>query len=122
MLQAAPLADYRPELANAWVPVHQRIGAAARAAQMSPDVLSPPHPTWLLAKPIARLMRNDRPFYDLLLKMASTPERIGAGWWSQSQTHDYFIAEGQGHIHYWVYCERLTGAAESAALIFTWLV
>jgi len=118
VLQAAPLADYRPELANAWVPVHQQIRAAARAAQMPPDVLSLPRPTWLLAKPIALLMRNERPFYGSPLKMASTPERIEAGWWSQSQTRDYFIAEGQDHAHYWVYRERLirvAGVAEDAA-------
>jgi protein ImuB len=114
VLQAAPQADYRPELANAWVPVHQQIRAAARAAQMPPDVLSLPRPTWLLAKPIALLMRNDRPFYGSPLKMASTPERIEAGWWSQSQTRDYFIAEGQDHAHYWVYRERIVGAGEDA--------
>jgi protein ImuB len=114
VLQAAPQADYRPELANAWVPVHQQIRAAARAAQMPPDVLSLPRPTWLLAKPIALLMRNHRPFYGSPLKMASTPERIEAGWWSQSQTRDYFIAEGQDHAHYWVYRERIVGAAEDA--------
>ena len=115
VLQAAPQADYRPELANAWVPVHQQIRAAARAAQMPLDVLSLPRPTWLLAKPVALLMRNDRPFCGSPLKMASAPERIEAGWWSQSQTRDYFIAEGQDHVHYWVYRERLVGAAGDAA-------
>jgi protein ImuB len=112
VLQAAPQADYRPELANVWVPVQQQIRAAARAAQMPPDVLSLPRPSWLLAKPIALLMRNHRPFYGSPLKMASTPERIEAGWWSQSQTRDYFIAEGADHAHYWVYRERIVGAAQ----------
>jgi protein ImuB len=112
VLQAAPQADYRPELANVWVPVHQQIRAAVRAAQMPPDVLSLPRPSWLLAKPIALLMRNHRPFYGSPLKMASTPERIEAGWWSQSQTRDYFIAEGQDHAHYWVYRERIVGAGQ----------
>ena len=112
VLQAAPQADYRPELANVWLPVQQQIRAAAREAQMPPDVLSLPRPTWLLAKPIALLMRNHRPFYGSPLKMASTPERIEAGWWSQSQTRDYFIAEGQDHAHYWVYRERIVGAAQ----------
>jgi protein ImuB len=112
VLQAAPQADYRPELANVWVPVQQQIRAAAREAQMPPDVLSLPRPSWLLAKPIALLMRNHRPFYGSPLKIASTPERIEAGWWSQSQTRDYFIAEGQDHAHYWVYRERIVGAAQ----------
>jgi protein ImuB len=114
VLQAAPQADYRPELANLWVPVQKKIRASAMQAQMPPDVLSLPRPTWLLAKPIALLIRNHRPFYGSPLKMASTPERIEAGWWSQSQTRDYFIAEGLDHAHYWVYRERIVGAGGDA--------
>lgn len=114
VLQAAPQADYRPELANAWVSVQNKIRQAAIKAQMPPDVLSLPRPAWLLAKPVALLMRNHRPFYGSPLKMVSTPERIEAGWWNQSQTRDYFIAEGQDHAHYWVYRERIVGGAEDA--------
>lgn len=114
VLQAAPQADYRPEHANAWVPVGKKIRPADREAQMPPDVLSLPRPSWLLAKPIALLMRNHRPFYGSPLKLASTPERIEAGWWNQSQTRDYFIAEGQDHAHYWVYRERIVGAAQDS--------
>jgi protein ImuB len=114
VLQAAPQADYRPEEANRWVPVQEKIRESARAAQMPPDLQSLPRPTWLLAKPIALLMRNHRPFYGSPLKMASTPERIEAGWWSQSQTRDYFIAEGQDHALYWVYRERIVGGGEDA--------
>ncbi|NHZ40668.1 Y-family DNA polymerase [Massilia aquatica] len=114
VLQAAPRADYRPELANRWVPVQQARGKAQQAAQQAqmqlpPDVLSLPRPAWLLAKPVALLMRDHRPFYGSPLRMASTPERIEAGWWSQSQTRDYFIAQGQDHAHYWVYRERIAG-------------
>jgi protein ImuB len=115
VLQAAPQADYRPEQANAWVPVQQKIRAGARAAQMPPDVQSLPRPAWLLAKPIALLMRDHRPFYGSPLRMASNPERIEAGWWSESQARDYFIAQGQDHALYWVYRERIVGAAEDAA-------
>jgi hypothetical protein len=68
-------------------------------------------PTWLLAKPIALLMRDHRPFYGSPLRMASNPERIEAGWWNGPQTRDYFIAEGKDHTLYWVYRERL-GAGE----------
>ncbi|MFC4929903.1 Y-family DNA polymerase [Massilia sp. GCM10023247] len=114
VLQALPQADYRPEVANTWVPVQQTVREAARAAQMPPDVHSLPRPTWILAKPIALLMRNHRPFYGSPLKMASTPERIEAGWWSETHTRDYFIAEGQDHTLYWVYRERIVGAGEDA--------
>ena len=48
------------------------------------------------------------------LKVASTPERIEAGWWSDTQTRDYFIAEGQDHALYWIYRERMVGAGEEA--------
>jgi protein ImuB len=114
VLQAAPQADYRPELANVWLPVQQKIRPAALAAQMPPDVLSLPRPAWLLAKPVALLMRDHRPFYGSPLRMASAPERIEAGWWNQSQTRDYFIAEGQDHAHYWVYRERIAGAGSAS--------
>ena len=115
VLQALPHADYRPEIANAWVPVHQKVSAAARAAQMPPDVQSLPRPSWLLAKPIALLMRDHRPFYGSPLRVASNPERIEAGWWSQTQTRDYFIAEGKDNALYWIYRERINGSGEDAA-------
>jgi protein ImuB len=107
VLQALPRADYRPEQANLWVPVHQKVSDKAREARMPPDVMSLPRPTWLLAKPIALLMRDHRPFYGSPLRMASNPERIEAGWWNGPQTRDYFIAEGQDHALYWVYRERI---------------
>ena len=114
VLQAVPQADYRPEVANAWVPVDQKVRESVRNAQMPPDVQSLPRPSWMLAKPIALLMRDHRPFYGSPLKMASNPERIEAGWWSDTQARDYFVAEGQDHALYWVYRERITGSAEDA--------
>ncbi|MDN4057230.1 DNA polymerase Y family protein [Massilia sp. YIM B02769] len=115
VLQALPQADYRPEVANNWVPVQEKVRETVRASQMPPDVESLARPTWILAKPIALLMRNHRPFYGSPLKMASEAERIEAGWWSQTQTRDYFIAEGQDHTLYWVYRERIVGSGEDEA-------
>lgn len=114
VLQALPQADYRPEVANEWVPVQQKVRPAERAARLPVDVASLPRPSWLLAKPIALLMRNHRPFYGSPLKVASTPERIEAGWWSETQTRDYFIAEGQDHTLYWIYRERIVGSGVDA--------
>lgn len=114
VLQAVPQADYRPELANVWVPVQMKVRPAAARAQLPSEAGSLPRPAWLLAKPIALLMREHRPFYGSPLKMVSTPERIEAGWWSQSQTRDYFIAQGQDHAYYWVYRERIVGDAQQA--------
>ncbi|WP_322402342.1 DNA polymerase Y family protein [Massilia luteola] len=107
VLQPLPLADYRPEQANVWVPVQHNVSDKARNAQLPPDVLSLPRPTWLLARPIALLMRDRRPFYGSPLRVASTPERIEGGWWDGPETRDYFIAEGQDHTLYWVYRERI---------------
>ena len=78
--QPLPSADYRPEHANAWVPVEQKVTDKAIRARMPPDTMSLPRPTWLLATPIALLMRDHRPFYGSPLRMASNPERIEAGW------------------------------------------
>ncbi|WP_026133431.1 MULTISPECIES: Y-family DNA polymerase [unclassified Janthinobacterium] len=114
VLQAAPRADYRPEAANAWVPLQLAPKAAAGQAQLPADILSMPRPSWLLAKPVALLMREHRPFYGSPLTMRSAPERIEAGWWSQTQARDYFVAEGRDHAHYWVYRERIGGAVEQA--------
>jgi protein ImuB len=107
VLKAAPQADYRPEQANAWVPVHDKLRAADARARLPPQSL--PRPAWLLPKPIALLMRDHRPFYMSPLRLVSNAERIEAGWWSEGQTRDYFIAEGTDNAHYWVYRERLGG-------------
>ncbi|QJE01043.1 DNA polymerase Y family protein [Massilia forsythiae] len=140
VLQPLPKADHRPENANVWVPVRalgqgsggagtagatggaaggrlrermqERAHGRAAEAGLPPDVMSLPRPTWLLAKPVALLMRDHRPFYGSPLRMASNPERIEAGWWDSPQTRDYFIAEGQDHTLYWVYRERI-GAEDS---------
>jgi len=115
VLQPVPRADFRPEQANAWVPVSAGADAKAKArelarqVQLPPDVASLPRPTWLLAKPIALLVRDHRPFYGSRLRMVSSPERIEAGWWNGPETRDYFIAEGADHTLYWVYRERLGG-------------
>lgn len=122
VLQAAPQADHRPETANHWVPLQHKIGAAARQQQsayelkrdLPYDFLNTPRPGWLLARPLPLTTRNERPFYGSPLRMVSVPERIEAGWWSQSQTRDYFIAEGLDHAHYWIYRERLAGGGGTA--------
>jgi protein ImuB len=94
-------ADYRPEVANAWVPAVGKPGPAVEAPRL-------PRPTWLLDKPIALLLRDHRPFYGSPLRMVSPPERIEAGWWAgEVVTRDYYVAEGRDHAHYWVYQERV---------------
>ncbi|RFP14735.1 MULTISPECIES: DNA polymerase Y family protein [unclassified Duganella] len=115
VLQAAPRADYRPEQANAWVSVQEKIRPADARAQLPPDMPGLPRPAWLLAKPIPLLMRDHRPFYGSPLKIMSTGERIEAGWWGAMQTRDYFMAEGEDFAHYWLYRERTGHEGEQSA-------
>jgi protein ImuB len=115
VLQAAPRADYRPEQANAWVSVQEKIRPDYARAQLPPDMPGLPRPAWLLAKPIALLMRDHRPYYGSPLKIVSTGERIEAGWWGTMQTRDYFMAEGADHAHYWLYRERSGNDGEASA-------
>lgn len=110
VLQSFPKADYRPEVANRWVPLHEKVRPADIAAQLPPRSL--PRPAFLLPKPIQLLMRDHRPFYGSRLRLVSTAERIEAGWWSATQSRDYFIAEGEDHAYYWVYRERTPGTED----------
>jgi len=112
VLQAAPGADYRPEQANVWRSIQEKIRPADARAQLPPDVHNLPRPAWLLPKPIPLLMRDHRPYYGSPLRLRSGGERIEAGWWGTMQTRDYFIAQGEDHAHYWLFKERDTSTTE----------
>jgi protein ImuB len=109
VLKPAPKADFRPDVANAWIPVSEPMRTADQLAGLPPNVGQYLRPTWILAKPIQLLMRQDRPFYGSPLKVISNQERIEAGWWSDAQSRDYFVAEGADHALYWIYRERMLG-------------
>jgi protein ImuB len=101
VLRAAPAADYRPEVANRWVPVHESVKAAP-----VPHPL--PRPAWLLEKPVRLLMRQHRPFYGSPLRIVSPGERIEAGWFDGALvTRDYFVGQAQDRSCYWIYRERV---------------
>jgi protein ImuB len=105
VLRAAPVADHRPEVAARWVPVTE-------AAKYVPPAVDTPRPTWLLDAPIKLLMRGERPFYGSPLRTVSSSERVEAGWFGgEVVTRDYFVAEADDHICYWIYRERI-GAIE----------
>ena len=107
-----PMADYRPEIANRWVPIQEKVREEAVASQMPPNLDCILRPTWLLVKPIPLLVRDHRPFYGSPLRMVAGPERIEAGWWGDTAVRDYWIAEGQEHALYWIYRERVAGTGE----------
>lgn len=102
VLQAAPLADHRPEVANHWIPALQ-----ARPAPPAPPILQ--RPAWLLPQAIPLAVHQHRPCYGTRLKLMSPPERIEAGWWNgQLVTRDYFVAENAEHQRCWIYRERIS--------------
>ena len=112
--QVKPVADYRPEVANTWVSIQEKVREAVITDQLPPNLSSILRPTWLLVNPIPLLVRDHRPFYGSPLRMVSGPERVEAGWWGDTAARDYWIAEGQEHALYWVYRERVGGTGEDS--------
>lgn len=97
--------DFRPEVCNTWVPA----GGGERRGQLQ-EVFDG-RPFFLLPKPIALLMRDERPFYGSALRIVQGPERIEAGWWNdQTAARDYYVAQGSDDTRYWIYLERTQDA------------
>ena len=159
VLQPAPLADHRPEIANNWAPLdtsmivatittsrtNKTASAQAASAMVRPTVakttksaISPiatptapattnqasyatenstpaplsERPFWLLAEPLALTVRDDRPIYYGPLQLLRGPERIESGWWDHLRiARDYFVAQDQQAVRYWIYRERDTEQA-----------
>ena len=110
ILRACPVADYRPEIAARWVPVNS--AARPGRAEIPGDL---PRPVWLLDEPIQLIMRGHRPLYGTPLRMVSPGERIECGWQDgHIVTRDYFVAESENHLHYWIYRERVGSREEQA--------
>jgi protein ImuB len=103
VMKAAPVADFRPEVAAQWVPVSSE--ARPSRTNLPRDL---PRPSWLLEVPIQLIVRGHRPFYGTPLRMVSPGERIECGWQDRHiVTRDYFVAEAENHLHYWVFRERV---------------
>lgn len=101
VLTPSPRADHRPEICNAWTPA----ASAARAVPSEPHHAE--RPIWMLEKPVALMVRDNRPFYGSPLKILKGPERIECGWWDGGLVvRDYFIAQGESGVCYWIYRER----------------
>ncbi|QCP54489.1 DNA polymerase Y family protein [Trinickia violacea] len=110
VLRPSPVADFRPEVAAQWVPVGS--DAPSARADVPPGL---PRPTWLLDEPIQLIMRGHRPLYGTPLRMVSPGERIECGWQDgHIVTRDYFVAEAENHLHYWIYRERVGSRDERA--------
>ena len=117
VLQPAQLADHRPEIENTWVAL--RTVNAAEGAYTTNNAHSitstPPRtdrPFWLLTRPLPLKVSNHRPLYTGPLKLLRGPERIESGWWDQLRVaRDYFVAQDQHAVRYWIYRERDTEQA-----------
>jgi len=100
--RARPVADHRPEIANAW--------AEAQAPAASPPSLPGPldRPFWLLETPQPLTLAGHRPQYrGQPLRLMRGPERLESGWWDAALTvRDYFVAEDGAGARYWIYRER----------------
>ncbi|MCU6501847.1 DNA polymerase Y family protein [Rugamonas sp. A1-17] len=93
--------DHRPEQCNGW-------GPATRAMKHSADEDElPDRPCWVLPKPIALIMRDERPFYGSPLRIIRGPERLEAGWWDdQTVVRDYYVAQGTDATCFWIFRTR----------------
>lgn len=108
VLQAQPMADYRPEQANYWAPA---TSTADQAACLPPLLPPQARPFWLMAEPITLQTVNNRPVYlGSPLRLVQGPERLETGWWNDSghERRDYFIAQHSQGAYYWIYRQRET--------------
>lgn len=112
VLEPRPRADYRPELANAWVPAGApQAPARSHSPKKQPDTpdFLPPRPFWMITPPQALETRNDHPVYkNAVLRLVRGPERLEGGWWEEGRgmQRDYFIAQDAAHARYWIYRQR----------------
>ncbi|WP_139385198.1 Y-family DNA polymerase, partial [Ralstonia solanacearum] len=116
VLHPQPCADHRPERANRWAAVNAATTASGRAAVRQAlaqwHARQPERPLWLLEQPIPLLTRQHYPYYRGPLRLVSLPERIESGWWDDALVkRDYFIAQGEGAVRYWIYRERVSATA-----------
>lgn len=85
--------------------------ASYATENLTPAPLSE-RPFWLLAEPLALTVRDDRPIYYGPLQLLRGPERIESGWWDHLRiARDYFVAQDQQAVRYWIYRERDTEKA-----------
>ena len=85
-----------------------------------PDALAP---TWLLREPLPlEVAEGGQPCHHGPLRLLAGPRRVETGWWPDPAApgapvaaRDYYIAQNPAAELLWVYRERATSAAPSAA-------
>ena len=64
-------------------------------------------PLWLLQEPISLVIRRKTPYFEGMLSLTSSPERIETGWWDGSDIcRDYYIAANPSGRRLWIYRDR----------------
>lgn len=103
ILHASPLADHRPEQANRWIPLDEMPAPACYTQGAE-------RPLWLLESPVALSVQHHRPVYGSPLHILRGPERIEDGWWDEPTLRDYFVAQDEDGVRYWLFQERGRGS------------
>lgn len=62
-----------------------------------------PRPCWLFQKPHRISRKGNHLFWKGALQLVQGPERIEGKWWEHRSVRDYFIAERDDHVRYWIY-------------------
>ena len=65
------------------------------------------NPSWLFKEPKLVLFNNERLIWNGELRIISHKERIISQWWKQETVRDYFLAEHDSGVIYWVFFERV---------------
>ena len=111
--QLSLVADHRPEKSYALLPIQTLLPAPRSTGTKVTAQKRMVRPTWLLARPLALLTRQHKPFYQSPLTLLAGPERIESGWWDDALAlRDYFIAENDNHALLWIFRQRV-GNVES---------
>ena len=92
--------EHLPELA-----LH--ISSDLRCKTDSSEQACAQRPFWLMPQPQSLPQRHNRLHWNGELALVYGPERIEDNWWREAVSRDYYIAEGRGGQHYWVFCDRL---------------
>ena len=95
-------------------------GTATSLHSLLPDALAP---TWLLREPLPlEVAEGGQPCHHGPLRLLAGPRRVETGWWPDPAApgapvaaRDYYIAQNPAAELLWVYRERATSAAPSAA-------
>ena len=126
-----PLADHRPELMQCWQAAAKLLqsqkpgGTRAEAGagfrpRRQPGCADPWQalwPPWLLSKPQALPVQDNRPQWHGPLQLKAGPYRLESGWWDAAgdaqagapaglAVRDYFVAYNAVVGHVWIYRER----------------